>query len=229
MQIAREKVRIYALVPDTQGANGDKKYYIVGRGTASGTIAFGYALEEQKDITQAQSSQSINKGAWSIQITGKAETSDNVHNYITMNSIRGNTENLLMDILIVFEYIHKRDEVGTALALSGKGVLPLTSIGGDGQAKIQIDGTLSTSGDLTIGSLELNACGLSGVYKPDTDIYEIASFKAGDIATNLDPKVAAVNGEQKENTGTEGEQKENTGTEGEQQAEAGLGIEDSPV
>lgn len=207
MQIAREKVRIYALVPDTQGANGDKKYYIVGRGTASGTIAFGYALEEQKDITQAQSSQSINKGAWSIQITGKAETSDNVHNYITMNSIRGNTENLLMDILIVFEYIHKRDEVNTALALSGKGVLPLTSIGGDGQAKIQIDGTLSTSGDLTIGSLTLNECGLSGVYKPETDIYETTSFKAGDITTNLDPKVAAVNGEtKKEGTGTEDSQ-----------------------
>ena len=225
MQIAREKVRIYALVPDTQGANGDKKYYIVGRGTASGTIAFGYALEEQKDITQAQSSQSINKGAWSIQITGKAETSDNVHNYITMNSIRGNTENLLMDILIVFEYIHKRDAVNTALALSGKGVLPLTSIGGDGQAKIQIDGTLSTSGDLTIGSLTLNECGLSGVYKPDTDIYETTSFKAGDIATNLDPKVAAVNGETKKEdagAGTEPPKKptDQAGAEGDQQADA---------
>ena len=60
---------------------------------------------------------------------------------------------------------------------------------------------MSTSGDLTIGSLTLNECGLSGVYKPDTDIYEIASFTAGDINTNLDPKVAAVDGEQKENTG----------------------------
>ena len=127
-----------------------------------------------------------------------------------------------MDSLIVFEYIHKRDTVNTALALSGKGVLPLTSIGGDGQAKIQIDGTLSTSGDLTIGSLELNACGLSGVYKPDTDIYETTSFKAGDINTNLDPKIAAVNGEtKKEATGQDtqvnpegtGEQKENAGAE----------------
>ena len=190
MQIAREKVRIYALVPDTQAEGGAKKFYIVGRGSASGSIAFGYTNEEQKDITQAQSSQSINKGAWSIQITGKAETSDNVHNYITMNSIRGNTENLLMDVLIVFEYIHKRGEAGTALALQGKAVLPLTSIGGDGQAKIQIDGTLSTSGDLTIGSIELNACGLSGVYTPETDTYETTSFKAGDIETNLDPHTA---------------------------------------
>ena len=219
MQIAREKVRIYALVPDTQAEGGAKKFYIVGRGSASGSIAFGYTNEEQKDITQAQSSQSINKGAWSIQITGKAETSDNVHNYITMNSIRGNTENLLMDVLIVFEYIHKRGATGTALALQGKAVLPLTSIGGDGQAKIQIDGTLSTSGDLTIGSIELNACGLSGVYTPETDTYETTSFKAGDIETNLDPHTAVkeepsqAEGDKKneqENTPTDTDQKDQT-------------------
>ena len=211
MQIAREKVRIYALVPDTQAEGGAKKFYIVGRGSASGSIAFGYTNEEQKDITQAQSSQSINKGAWSIQITGKAETSDNVHNYITMNSIRGNTENLLMDVLIVFEYIHKRGATGTALALQGKAVLPLTSIGGDGQAKIQIDGTLSTSGDLTIGSIELNACGLSGVYTPETDTYETTSFKAGDIETNLDPHTA-VKEEPSQAEGDKKNEQENTPT-----------------
>lgn len=213
MQIAREKVRIYALVPDTQAEGGAKKFYIVGRGSASGSIAFGYTNEEQKDITQAQSSQSINKGAWSIQITGKAETSDNVHNYITMNSIRGNTENLLMDVLIVFEYIHKRGATGTALALQGKAVLPLTSIGGDGQAKIQIDGTLSTSGDLTIGSIELNACGLSGVYTPETDTYETTSFKAGDIETNLDPHTAVKENENNTptpSTPTDTDQKDQT-------------------
>lgn len=204
-QISREKVRIYALVPDTQAEGGAKKFYIVGRGTASGSIAFGYTNEEQKDITQTQSSQSINKGAWSIQITGKAETSDNVHNYITMNSIRGNTENLLLDVLIIFEYIHKRGATGTAFALSGKAVLPLTSIGGDGQAKIQVDGTLSTSGDLTIGSIELNECGLSGVYKPETDTYETTSFKAGDIETNLDPHTAAKESQTADDKDTGGE------------------------
>lgn len=185
-QVSREKVRIYAYVPETTKEGGAKKYFIVGSGSASGTISFGYSNEELKDITKAQSSQTVNKGAWSIQITGKAETSDNVHNYITMNSIRGNTDNLLVDTLIVFEYIHKRDEVGTAYALQGKSVLPLTSIGGDGQAKIQIDATLSTSGDLVLGSVKLNNCGLTGVYDPETDTYEAASFIAGDIQTNLD-------------------------------------------
>ena len=231
MQIAREKVRIYALVPDTQAEGGAKKFYIVGRGSASGSIAFGYTNEEQKDITQAQSSQSINKGAWSIQITGKAETSDNVHNYITMNSIRGNTENLLMDVLIVFEYIHKRGATGTALALQGKAVLPLTSIGGDGQAKIQIDGTLSTSGDLTIGSIELNACGLSGVYTPETDTYETTSFKAGDIETNLDPHTAVkeepsqAEGDKKNEQGNTPTPSTPTDTE---QTEQGAGGTDTP-
>lgn len=231
-QIAREKVRIYALVPDTQAEGGATKYYIVGRGTASGSIAFGYTNEEQKDITQAQSSQSINKGAWSIQITGKAETSDNVHNYITMNSIRGNTENLLLNVLIVFEYIHKRGATGTAFALSGKAVLPLTSIGGDGQAKIQVDGTLSTSGDLTIGSIELNECGLSGVYKPETDTYETTSFKAGDIETNLDPHTAVKESQPADDKGTGGETPTPTAPENKDSAETGDtkdGTEENPT
>lgn len=186
-QISREKVRIYAYVPETTKAGGDKKYFIVGSGSASGSISFNYTSNTDNNITTALSSQSVSKGAWSIQITGKAETSDNVHNYITMNSIRGNTDNLLVDILVVFEYIYKRKEVGTALALKGKAVLPLTSIGGDGQAKIDIDYTLSTSGDLVLGCIELNSCGLSGVYDPTTDTYEEDSFQAGEIETNLDP------------------------------------------
>lgn len=186
-QVSREKVRIYALVPDTQEAGGITKYYIVGSGTASASISMNYANEENKTITKAMPDTSITKGAWNIQMTGKAETSDNVHNYITINSIRGETEKLVVNILVVFEYIHQRGKVGTVLALSGKASLPLTSIGGDGQAKIQIDATLTTSGDLTEGSIDLNACGLAGVYDPVKDTYETTSFKAGKIITNLDP------------------------------------------
>lgn len=191
-QVSREKVRIYAYVPESTKEGKSEKYFIVGSGSASGTLSFGYANEEVKDITKAQSSQTINKGSWSIQITGKAETSDNVHNYLTMNSIRGNTEKLMVDILVVFEYIHKRDDVNTAYALQGKAILPLTSIGGDGQAKIQIDGTLSTSGDLVLGSVTLNECGMRGCYNPEIDVYESTAFKKGDIETNLDPYNATV-------------------------------------
>lgn len=191
--VNREELRIYALVPDITQTGGTKKYFPMGRGSASGTLALGYATEEQKDITTSQSQYTINKGAWTIQLTGKSDVSDNVQNYITMNSLRSNTDNLILDILIVFEYIHKQGEEGEkkAFALKGKAVAPLTSLGGDGQAKIQYDTTLSTSGDLVKGSVTLNEAALAGVYN-ETDVYEEAAFTEGEIVTNLDPKQEAV-------------------------------------
>ena len=191
--VNREELRIYALVPDITHTGGTKKYFPMGRGSASGTLALGYATEEQKDITTSQSQYTINKGAWTIQLTGKSDVSDNVQNYITMNSLRSNTDNLILDILIVFEYIHKQGEEGekTAFALKGKAVAPLTSLGGDGQAKIQYDATLSTSGDLVKGSVTLNEAALAGVYN-ETDVYEESAFTKGEIVTNLDPKQEAV-------------------------------------
>lgn len=183
----RESVRIYAKVPELNKENGTEKYFIVGLGSASGTISLGLGNEEKKDITKSQSSYAITKGAWTIQLTGDAETSDNVQNYITINSLRGNSDKLKLDILAVFQYIHKQGDVGTAFALKGKAIMPLTSLGGDGQANIQLDYTLSTSGDLTEGSIKLNANALANTYDAETDFYEEDDFLAGAVDTNLDP------------------------------------------
>ena len=117
--------------------------------------------------------------------------------------------------------IKKPATAGTVFALSGKASLPLTSIGGDGQAKLQMEATLTTSGDLAEGSIALNSCGLAGVYDPETDIYETTSFKAGDIETNLDPHTAAKESQPADDKGTGGETPTPSEPENKDSAETG--------
>lgn len=133
------------------------------------------------------------------------DTSDNIHNYITINTLRGNMDDLILDALIVFEYIHKQGEVGTALAFKGKVASPLTSIGGEGQDKLQLDATLTTSGDLTAGSIKLNECGLKGSYNPEVDTYGLTDFTEGTIATNLEPP-ANLSGTEQAGQDTQGKE-----------------------
>lgn len=218
-QIAREKVRYYGYVPDCK--TGEKKYFIIGTGTASAVINMNNTNKDNKSITQARGNTSITRGSWTFQITENVDISDNIHNYITINTLRGNMDDLLLDALIVFEYIHKQGDVGTALAFKGKVASPLTSIGGEGQDKLQLDATLSTSGDLTEGSIKLNECGLKGSYNPEVDTYGLTDFTEGTIATNLEPP---ANPSGTDHTGLDTRGKENrdagVGT-GDQQAEAG--------
>lgn len=219
-QIAREKVRYYGYVPDCK--TGEKKYFIIGTGTASATINMNNTNKDNKSITQAMGNTSITRGSWTFQITENVDTSDNIHNYITINTLRGNMDDLLLDALIVFEYIHKQGDVGTALAFKGKVAAPLTSIGGEGQDKLQLDVTLTTSGDLTAGSIKLNECGLKGSYNPEVDTYGLTDFTEGTIATNLEPP---ANPSGTEHTGQDTQGKESgdarVGTGDQQTAEAG--------
>lgn len=219
-QIAREKVRYYGYVPDCK--TGEKKYFIIGTGTASAVINMNNTNKDNKSITQAMGNTSITRGSWTFQITENVDTSDNIHNYITINTLRGNMDDLILDALIVFEYIHKQGEVGTALAFKGKVAAPLTSIGGEGQDKLQLDATLTTSGDLTAGSIKLNECGLKGSYNPEVDTYGLTDFTEGTIATNLEPP---ANPSGTEHTGQDTQGKENgdagAGTDDQQTAEAG--------
>lgn len=219
-QIAREKVRYYGYVPDCK--TGEKKYFIIGTGTASAVINMNNTNKDNKSITQTMGNTSITRGSWTFQITENVDTSDNIHNYITINTLRGNMDDLLLDALIVFEYIHKQGDVGTALAFKGKVASPLTSIGGEGQDKLQLDATLSTSGDLTEGSIKLNECGLKGSYNPEVDTYGLTDFTEGTIATNLEPP---SNPSGTDHTGQDTQGKENEGM-GDQQAETGLGAEE---
>lgn len=223
-QIAREKVRYYGYVPDCK--TGEKKYFIIGTGTASAVINMNNTNKDNKSITQTMGNTSITRGSWTFQITENVDTSDNIHNYITINTLRGNMDDLLLDALIVFEYIHKQGDVGTALAFKGKVASPLSSIGGEGQDKLQLDATLSTSGDLTEGSIKLNECGLKGSYNPEVDTYGLTDFTEGKIATNLEPP-ANLEETKKENIGQDTQV--NTEGAGDQQAEAGLGTEDNQV
>lgn len=213
-QIAREKVRYYGYVPDCK--TGEKKYFIIGTGTASATINMNNTNKDNKSITQAMGNTSITRGSWTFQITENVDISDNIHNYITINTLRGNMDNLILDALIVFEYIHKQGEVGTALVFKGKVASPLTSIGGEGQDKLQLDVTLTTSGDLTAGSIKLNECGLKGSYNPEIDTYRLTDFMEGTIATNLEPPANPSGADQ---TGQDTQDKENR--------EAGLGTEEN--
>ena len=219
-QIAREKVRYYGYVPDCK--TGEKKYFIIGTGTASATINMNNTNKDNKSITQAMGNTSITRGSWTFQITENVDTSDNIHNYITINTLRGNMDDLLLDALIVFEYIHKQGDVGTALAFKGKVAAPLTSIGGEGQDKLQLDVTLTTSGDLTAGSIKLNECGLKGSYNPEVDTYGLTDFTEGKIATNLEPPANPSGAEGTDQTGQDTQGKENrdvgAGT-GDQQAD----------
>lgn len=220
-QIAREKVRYYGYVPDCK--TGEKKYFIIGTGTASAAINMNNTNKDNKSITQTMGNISITRGSWTFQITENVDTSDNIHNYITINTLRGNMDELILDVLIVFEYIHKQGDVGTVLAFKGKASSPLTSIGGEGQDKLQLDATLSTSGDLTAGSIKLNECGLKGSYNPEVDTYGLTDFTEGKMATNLEPP---ANSEEtkKEDTGQDTQAKVE-GTD-DQQTEAGLRTEE---
>lgn len=171
MDLTREKYRAYIKVVDT--VDGVDKFFIVGTKATGGTLAFGTTTETKTSITQKTSTNIAKKGAWSMPIATEIDLNDSVTKDLLIATVKQNI-NKLYDVLIVWEFITEHGVDTNVLAHAFKAIIPLTDLGGDGQATLATNFTISSSTDVEIGFVDTTEN--TGKYNAETDTYATDAF-----------------------------------------------------
>jgi len=177
IDLTREKFRMYVNVTDT--TDGIEKFFVIGEKSSSGTIAFNTSTETINDITQKTGTSIAKAGAWSMPVSmAQINLDDDVKKALLTATINLDF-NREFDILVVWEFITKRDTDGTVmpdmyLAHSFKSILPLADIGGDGQSPLVANYTVNSTTDVKRGFIDISEA--SGKYNALTDTYTADAF-----------------------------------------------------
>ncbi len=158
----------FVLVPSyevVQNANGsesvkflkEKRFYLAGVGASSANETNSGSLEEKNDITSELSTSSYKEGSLSLQISSSLDTSDPIHACLYSNYLKGMTGNVKYDVIIVDEFVSLDGEPNKLFAREFETIIPMTSIGGDGQSDISIEFTITSSGTLKRGYIDVDA------------------------------------------------------------------------
>lgn len=185
MDLTREKYRAYIKVTDT--TDGVEKFFVVGTKATGGTLAFGTTTETKTSITQKSSTNVAKKGAWSMPIATELEISDAVTASLLTATVNQDI-NKLYDVLIVWEFITEHGVDTNVLAHNFKAVIPLTDLGGDGQATLLTNFTISSSSDVERGFVNTTT-----MYDTEKDVYKADAFLADDTKLlNIEYKAVEV-------------------------------------
>lgn len=184
MDIKRDKFKVFVKLT---GDDGKEKYFIAGKKAASASLTTNNATNSQADITQTVASSSVAKGALSYQLQFMIDDADIFTKRLLISNLRGEVDKEY-ECLAVSEYIYDRTNEFHAFALKFSAKIPLATVGGDGQANITQDLTISAVSEPVEGIVDMSKKD-DGTSKYDTlnMTFEGDSFTAGKVVTNFDP------------------------------------------
>ncbi len=134
----------------------DKRFYMAGVGASSASETNSGSLEEKNDITQELSYSSYKDGSLSLSISSSLDTSDPIHAALYTNYLKGQTGNTKYEVIIVDEFVSLDGEPNKLFARKFETIIPMSSIGGDGQSDIAIEFTITSSGTLKRGYIDVD-------------------------------------------------------------------------
>lgn len=186
----------FVLVPSyevVQNANGsesvkflkEKRFFLAGVGASSANETNGGSLEEKNDITSELSSSSYKEGSLSLKISSSLNTADPLHASLYSSYLKGQIANTKYDVIIVDEFVSIDGEPSKLFARKFETIIPMSSIGGDGQSDIAIEYTITSSGTLKRGYVDVDTS-----YDIKTSSLSENCFVEEDvdnIALNLEP------------------------------------------
>ncbi len=154
-------VPTYEVIQNADGSESvkflkDKRFHLAGVGASSASETNSGSLEEKNDITQELSYSSYKDGSLSLQISSSLDTSDPLHASLYSNYLKGQTGNTKYEVIIVDEFVSLDGEANKLFARKFETIIPMSSIGGDGQSDITIDFTITSSGTLKRGYIDVD-------------------------------------------------------------------------
>lgn len=189
--VKRNLFRAYLLIDKADGSG--KEYHVIGKRSSEGTLAFGTTVEAKNIITNKKAINVATEGAWSLPIATDVDIDDDVYKALFSATEKGQIDKE-WDVLIVWEFCHRQGKDKEILAHHFKALLPLTDIGGTGQATMTSNFTISNSGDIDRGFVNTDQTQKNtAVYDPAKDIYKEAAFTIdAEGLTNFDPTAPTV-------------------------------------
>jgi hypothetical protein len=162
----------------------DEKYHIIGEGAGEGTLSFGTVTEVKPSITNKTSKNIAKKGAWTLPIATSIDLNDPVIVELLQETIKLNVSKEF-DILIVWEFMHKEGDTNSEIltAHTFKAILPLTDLGGAGQAEMLTNFTISNANDVVSGFVDASDEGTK--YDATTDTYSKDAFSADEMSNSV--------------------------------------------
>ncbi len=183
-------VPTYEVVENENGTESikflqDKRFHLAGAGASSASETNSGSLEEKNDITQELSTSSYKEGSLSLSISSSLDTSDPIHACLYSNYLKGQTGEVKYDVIIVDEFVSLDGEANKLFARKFETIIPMSSIGGDGQSDINIEFTITSSGSLKRGYIDVDTS-----YNIETSSLSADCFIEQDIDSmnlNLEP------------------------------------------
>lgn len=184
MEIKRDKFKVFVKLT---GDDGKEKYFVSGKKAASANLATNNATNSQTDITQSIAFSSVTKGAMTYQLQFLVDDTDVFTKRLLMANLRGEVDKKY-ECIAVSEYIHERGSETNAFALKFDAKIPLATVGGDGQANMTQDLTITAVSEPIEGIVDLTSSG-AGKYDALNMTFEEAGFEVKKVDTNFDAPV----------------------------------------
>ena len=159
--LMREQFRVYMKC-------ADQKYHVIGKNASEGTLSFGTTSESKNSITNELAKSVAKKGVWSLPISTIVDADDPTMSELLKETLDMNVSREY-EILMTWEFMHKDDDVNFIKTHMFKAVVPLSEIGGTGQAELNTSFTIANSGDIKVGYVDVSEA--TGIYNAATDTY----------------------------------------------------------
>lgn len=168
----------------------DGKYYYAGKNTSEATWTTNITQNEQNVIEEEFSVFEAKKGSFSYPISCRFDTNDSVAYEVLKNSLFGDV-NKVFKVLAVFKFYPIKSQDGHFAAISFNSIITAESIGGTGQEVMTLAYTISNSGNVKFGSVDMSSDGAK--YEATTNTFTEGAFtEDAEIASKIDGGITAM-------------------------------------
>lgn len=129
-----------------------------GKNTSEATLATNITQEQVNVIEFENAVNEAKKGAWSYPISCRFDTNDAVAFTVLKNSLFGDV-NRVFEVMFVFKNFPIKEEEGKFAGSKFNAIITAESIGGAGQSVMTLAYTISNSGDIKHGIIDMSSTG----------------------------------------------------------------------
>lgn len=182
MDIKRDKFKVFVKLA---GDDGVERYFIAGKKAASATLTTNNATNTQADITQTVGTSTVTKGSFTYQLQFAIDDADVFTKRLLIANLRGDVDKVY-ECIAVSEYIHDKTDEFKAFTLKFDAKIPLATLGGDGQANMTQDLTITGVSEPVEGVVDMSQTGPNPKYDTANMTFTKDAFVKGIVTTNFD-------------------------------------------
>lgn len=168
----------------------DSKYHYAGKNTSDASLTTNITQEIKNVIEYEYAINEAKKGSLSYPISCTFDTEDNVAFEVLKNSLFGDV-NKVFEVIAVFKFYPITSQEGHFAALSFNSIITAESVGGTGQSVMTLAYTISNSGNIKYGSVDMSVDGAK--YEAETNTFTDGAFtEDAEIATKIEGGAKAM-------------------------------------